>query len=78
VALVIEVAVVAAVWTAPLAAGIKVAVTACVSVVVAVAIGLCVFWAWGSVLKRRGWGGSVTSTDSSGNGFGVEEGGRYR
>lgn len=63
---------VAAIWTAPLAAGIKAAVTACVSVVVAVAIGLFV----ASALKRRGWGGSVTSTDSSGSGFGVEERGR--
>ncbi len=65
--LVIEVVVVAAIWTAPLAAGIKAAVTACVSVLVAVAVAVCVLWAWGpaSLLKWRGRGGSVSSSASS-------------
>ena len=55
-ALVVEVAVVAAVWTAPLAACIKAAVTACMSLVVAAAVELCVCCAW---RPGRGRGESV-------------------
>ncbi|RYO80935.1 hypothetical protein DL766_007498 [Monosporascus sp. MC13-8B] len=52
-ALAVEGSVVAAIWTAPLAAGIKAAVTACISLVIAVAVCLFVLQALSLSAQRR-------------------------